>query len=104
VSAAVTGYLQQLGGRVPDITDNLGKHSLTFKNYRFEIVNSNIKNKASHQVAINFFSEPLTWHETIGNYLLVSDPDSEKQDDHILTSLLQLQPFLNICSFKEETI
>jgi len=104
VSAAVTGYLQQLGGRVPDITDNLGKHSLTFKNYRFEIVNSNIKNKASHQVAINFFSEPLTWHETIGNYLLVSDADSEKQDDHIFTSLVQLQPFLNICSFKEEII
>jgi len=103
VSAAVTGYLQQLGSRIPDITDNLGKHFLNFKNYRFEIINSHIKNKASHQVAINFISEPLIWHDTIGSYLLVSDAGSEKKEDGVITNLVQLQPFLSICSLKEET-
>lgn len=104
VSAAVTGYLQQLNGQIPDILNNLGKHFLQFKNYRFEIINSHIKNKAAHQVAINFFSVPLTWYDTINNYLLVSAVQEEKTDDGILTNLVQLQPFLSIYSLKEEEI
>jgi hypothetical protein len=102
VSAAVTGYMQQLNGVVPGILNILGKHFLQFKNYRFEIINSDIKNKASHQVAINFFSEPMIWHDTINDYLLVSPADGEKTEDGILTYLVQLQPFLSIYSFKEE--
>jgi hypothetical protein len=100
VSAAVTGYLQQLGGKVPDILNNLGKHFLAFKNFQFEIVNSDVKNKSRHQVAINFFSEPLTWHESINNYLLVSPVHEEKNNDGALTELVQLQPFLSIYSLK----
>jgi hypothetical protein len=102
VSAAIAGYLQQLEGKVPDILNNLGKHFLVFKNYRFEIINSDIKNKAAHQVAINFFSEPLTWYDTIENYLLVSPVNAEKTDDGILTDMVQLQPFLSIHSLKTE--
>ena len=102
VSAAVTGYLQQLDYKIPDILNNLGKHFLVFKNYQFEIINSDIKNKSRHQVAINFFSEPLIWHDTIENYLLVSPVNGEKNNDGVLTNLVQLQPFLSIYSLKEE--
>ncbi|MDT9071350.1 hypothetical protein, partial [Escherichia coli] len=59
VSAAVIGYLQQLQGRVPDLVNNLGRLFLPFKNFRFEIINSDIKDRSKHQVAINFFTEPL---------------------------------------------
>ncbi|HKZ67537.1 MAG TPA: hypothetical protein VJ111_14325 [Chitinophagaceae bacterium] len=103
VSAAIVGYLQQLEERIPDILNNLGKHFLNFKNYRFQIINSDIKNKASHQVAINFYSEPMIWHDTIGGYLLVSSLAEEKGDEGILTHLVELQPFLSIYSIKEET-
>lgn len=103
VSAAITGYVQQLKGKVPDILNNLGKHFLEFLNYQFEIINSDIKNKATHQVAINFFSEPMTWHDTIGNYLLVSPLNSGENQDGVLTHLVQLQPFLSIYSVKNET-
>lgn len=103
VSAAIVGYLKQLDGVIPDILNNLGKHFLKFTGYRFEIINSDIKNKANHQVAINFFSEPLAWHDTLGGYLPVSPLNGEKNEDGILTDLLQLQSFLNIYSLKEET-
>ena len=102
VSAAVTGYLQQLGGKIPDIADNLGKQFLVFKNYRFEIIESDIKKKAAHRVAVNFFSESLCWHDTINNSLLVSPANDEQTTDGILTHLLPLQPFLSIYSLKEE--
>jgi hypothetical protein len=102
VSASIFGYLQQLGGKIPDILNTLGKHFLEFKNYRFEIINSDIKNKNNHRVAINFFSEPLIWHDTIDNYLLLSPVRGEKNDDGILTDMMQWQPFLSIYSLKKE--
>jgi hypothetical protein len=102
VSAAVTGYIQQLNGKIPDILNNLGKHFLEFKNYKFEIINSDIKNKTVHKIAVNFFSEPLVWHSTIGNYMLVSPANKDKSEYGVLTDLLQLEPFLSIYSLKEE--
>jgi len=102
VSASVIGYLQQLKGIVPDVPDNLGKHFMKFNNFRFEIINSDIKDSSAHKVAINFFSDPMTWHDTLDNYLLVSAGDGEKTEDGLLTHLLQLQPLLSIYSLKEE--
>ena len=102
VSASVTGYIQQLKGITPDILNNLGKHFLHFDNYRFEIINSDIKNKTAHQVAINFISEQLIWLGKIDNYLLVSPVNRNKEDGAILTDIVQLQPFLSIYSLKNE--
>lgn len=103
VSAATTGYMQQLNGIIPVILNIIGKYFLHFKNYRFEIINSDIKNKTSHQVAINFFSEPMIWHDTINGYLLVSPLEMEKNEDEVLTDLVQVQPFFSIYSIKEKT-
>lgn len=102
VSSAVVGYLQQLGGKIPGILNSLGKHFLEFKNYRFEIINADIRNKAVYQVAINFFSEPMCWHDTIGNKMLISAVNGETGQDGVLTELVELQPFLSIYSLKEE--
>ena len=104
VSASIVGYLKQLNGIVPDILNSIGKHFLHFENYRFEIINSDIKNIAAHQVAINFFCELLIWHDTIANYLLVSLPGQEMNADGSLTDLVQLQPFLSIYSLKTEEV
>ncbi len=100
VSSAIVGYLQQLKGIIPDVLNNIGKHFLPFKNYRFEIINSDIKNKANHHVAINFFSEPLVWHDTIGEYMLLSPYNEEKLAGEVLTDLVKLQPFLSIYSLQ----
>ena len=101
VSAAITGYMQQLNGKVPDILDNLGRQVLTFNDYRFEIINSDTRNKAIHQIAVNFFSEPVKWHDITGNYLLISASDATVTADGVLTNMLALQPFLSIYSIKE---
>lgn len=97
VSSACIGYLQQLNEKVPDIYNIIGKQFLIFKSFHFEIINSDINEKAVHQVAINFYSEPLLWHDTIGNYLLVSDHHAEHRE---LTDLVQLVPFLSIHTLK----
>jgi hypothetical protein len=99
VSAAVIGYLQQLQGKVPDLVNNLGRLFLPFNNYRFEIINSHIKDKSKHQVAINFFTDHLVWHDTINNQLLLSVPGNTENGE-TLTELFTLPPFVSIYSLK----
>jgi len=104
VSAGVTGYIQQLNGVMPDILDNLGRHFIKFKDFRFEIINSDIADKSKHQVAINFFSEPMLWYDTVDNHLLLSAVSTEQNEDGVLTHLVMLQPFLSIYTIKNEAV
>lgn len=105
VSASVINYLKQLNGKVPDILNNLGKVFLPFKNYRFEIIDSDIRDKSRHRIAIEFISEPITWIDTVGNLLLVTTaPIQSPGDDGILTEMFTLQPFLSIHSLRQEEI
>ena len=104
VSASVTGYLQQLNNTIPDILNNLGKSFLSFSHYNFEIINSDIKNKNDHRVAISFFSELLTWHNTIADHLLVSELNQPAASDGQVTHMVRIQPYLSIHSLKTEQI
>ncbi|KLT65033.1 hypothetical protein [Pedobacter sp. BMA] len=100
VSAAVTGYLRQLNGIIPDVLDNLGRRFLTFENFKFEIINSDINDIERHKIAINFFSKPMVWHDTVDNQLLVS-LEQTMEGEEIFTNLFQLQPFISIHSIKD---
>jgi hypothetical protein len=100
VSASITGYIAQLNEIIPDLLNNLGKHFLTFKNFQFEIINSDIQDKTKHQVAVNFYSEPLLWHDTIGNYLLLSAKTDS--GNTWSTHLFGISPYVNIHSISYE--
>lgn len=100
VSTAAIGYIRQLEGRVPDIANALGKLFLPFQHFRFEIINSDIRDKSKHQVAINFYTDQLVWHDTIGSQLLVSVP-GKTEGDETLTDMFSMQPYLSIYSLKQ---
>jgi hypothetical protein len=99
VSPSVIGYLKQMNGTIPDILNNLGKHFLKFSNFQFEIVNSHLTDMSKHQVAVNFYSEPLTWIDTIGDFLLVSEQSPSSAE--FQTHLFQIQPYLTIQTLKQ---
>jgi hypothetical protein len=97
VGGSIGGYMQQLGGVVPDIVNNVGRYFLKFSRYQFELINSHLHDQSRHQVAINFYAAPLLWHDTIAPYLLVSDPAAPAEaSGDVLTHLFQLQPYLTI--------
>lgn len=101
VSAAIVNYLRQLNGKVPDITDNLGKLFLPFDNFQFEIINSDRADIKKHQVAINFYSHPLYWHESISDYLVLSDAATTPvQDGSVAVHQLRLSPYVSIHTLK----
>jgi hypothetical protein len=101
VSSAVTGYIQQLHQVIPDIQNTLGKQFLPLDNFRFELIQSNTGQPSKHVVAINFFSAPILWIDTIGNTLLLS-ANQYNEAGEMLTHLLQLQPFVSICSIQQQ--
>jgi hypothetical protein len=97
VGSSIGGYVQQLNGLVPDIVNNVGRYFLKFTRYQFELINSNLHDQSKHQVAINFYTEPLHWHDTIAPYLLVSAAAAPAEaGGEVLTHLFQLQPYLTI--------
>ncbi|MBF9142004.1 hypothetical protein [Hymenobacter properus] len=101
VSGAVTGYVQQLSERMPDIFNNLGRQFLRFNRFQFELINSDLQDKSKHQVAVNFVSTTLRWHDTVGQLLLVSDAaPAAAPGGEVLTHLVQLQAFLSIYSIQ----
>lgn len=73
VSAAIIDYLKELNDQVPDVVNNLGRSFLRFKNFQFEIIQSDITSSASHAVAIYFMSQPLIWHDTVGDQMITSE-------------------------------
>ncbi|WP_428656327.1 hypothetical protein [Runella sp.] len=107
VSTAAIGYLRQLNDIVPDVTNAHGKLRLPFKRFKFEIVHSHIQNKAEHKVAIYFYSEPLTWIDTIGDQLLIAYGDQREtlnKGEEVETDLIALQPYVSISSIQKSII
>ncbi len=103
VSAAVMGYVVQLNDVVPDVVNALGKQFLRFQHFRFEIINSDVQDSTKHQVAINFYSEPLIWHDTINGQLVVSREQVEEDGAYPIEQF-PLQPFLAIHFLKYSTL
>ncbi|TDE08829.1 hypothetical protein [Dyadobacter psychrotolerans] len=98
-STAAVAYIRQLKDVVPDIANAYGKLCLPFKNFRFEIVESHITDKMKHKIAIWFYSDPLTWIDTVNNQLLVAYGDQReafRNGKEVETDMISLSPFLSI--------
>ncbi|WAC42176.1 hypothetical protein [Pedobacter sp. SL55] len=100
VSGAVINYVKQLNQTIPDITNNVGLHFLKFNQFRFEIVNSDLRNSNKHVVAINFYSEELFHIDQIGDHLLTCKT-SNMENKPLLTDMFTITPYLTIYSIQE---
>jgi hypothetical protein len=105
VSTAAVGYIRQLNEKIPDVVNMWGKVCVPFKNFRFEILQSHMKDRTQHKVAIYFYSEPLIWIATIENSLVVATNDrleALNNGQEIETEMLANRPGLSISSFRKD--
>lgn len=103
VAHAITGYIQQLNGVMPDLLNNIGQRFLRFEKFQLVIINSDINQKEKHHIAIDFYSAPLTWIDTVNSSLLVSYNQPNAEDGtavEMISHLLQLPPYVNIHTVK----
>lgn len=96
VSASVIGYIHQLNGIIPDVPDNLGNPFLKFTNFQFEILQSNFGHSAGHKVVVSFYSDPIEWRDSIGEYMILSAGMDKNGGEQLHT--FQLRPFVGIHS------
>ncbi|WP_153797488.1 hypothetical protein [Foetidibacter luteolus] len=94
-------YVQELNNIVPGITDTLNRVALPFETAQFQIVESSLINKQQHKIALTYTSGTLSLHAVIGDALLLSSGENHENSEAAETFLLQLQPSISICSFKE---
>ncbi len=105
-SRVAMGYLKQLGQIIPEVTNALGETCLPFTQFKFEILQSHVAQKEKHKIAISFYSDLLTWIDTVDRQLLLAYGDQRvvlQAGGEINTDLIALQPFLTIWSFQPTT-
>ncbi len=105
VSTAAIGYIRQLNERMPDVVNVFGKPCVPFKNFRFEIIQSHVKNKDLHKVVIYFYSEPITWIDTISHNQLLFAPGDQLEAlanrKKVETEMMVLSPNISITSYQQ---
>ncbi|MDQ6480308.1 hypothetical protein [Dyadobacter sp. LHD-138] len=101
VSTAAINYIRQLKDIVPDIVNVYGKLCLPFNRFRFEIIHADLKDKDGYKIAVYFYSEPVTWIDTLDGKLLIAYGDQRENlqsGTEVETEMIALQPYLNISS------
>lgn len=101
VSTAAINYIRQLKDIVPDIANVYGKLCLPFNRFRFEIIHADLKDKDGYKIAVYFYSEPVTWIDTLDGKLLIAYGDQRENLQsgvEVETEMIALQPYLNISS------
>lgn len=104
-SRMAMGYLQQLNQMMPDVVNVAGQQCVPFTQFKFEVLASHIQQKEAHKIAIYFYSDPITWIDTIGDQLLIACGDQRQAlqaGAEVPTDLIALQPNLNIWTFQPQ--
>ncbi|MBS1509296.1 MAG: hypothetical protein JST86_00530 [Bacteroidetes bacterium] len=101
VSTAALGYIRQLEGIIPELLTVHGKALIPFKNFQFNIVQSDMIDSRQHKVDITFISEPLTLIDTFNHHFLIAIGDKSREwvdGKEILTELIPQSGALGIYS------
>ncbi|GAB2840176.1 hypothetical protein [Ferruginibacter profundus] len=102
VSTAAIGYIRQLQDVIPGLVNAHGKNMIPFKNFKFNIIQSDMVDSALHKVEIIFISEPLTLIDVYTNRYLIAVGDKLQQlqeGKEVETELITQVEQLSIYSF-----
>lgn len=102
-SRVAMGYLRQLNQIIPDVVNAFGKPCLPFTQFKFEILASHVEHPEAHRIAIYFYSDPLTWLDTIAHQMVVAYGDQRealRAGNEVQTDLIALPPYVSIWSFQ----
>lgn len=79
VSVAAVGYIRQLQGVIPGLLNAHGKIIVPFKNFKFNIIESDITNCKLHKVEIIFISGPIICIGFFNSHYLIAAADKQQE-------------------------
>lgn len=100
-SFGVAGHVRALNGKIPFLRDQAGE-LIEFDTFRFELIQSDVKDKSAHRFALHFIGKPCILLEHFDEYLLLSYvkqvPDKTRSEKALGTFLLKLGDNISIIS------
>jgi hypothetical protein len=102
VSSAAVGYIRQLKDKIPGLLNAHGKTVVPFKNFQFNIVQSDILNSKLHKIEVIFISEPITLIDVFNGQYLITIGDKRLELNAVRgveTELIPQTNQLSIYSF-----
>ena len=99
---AIGLYVRELGGRMPGLTDTLGRFNLPFEEHTFNILESDVMDKSQHKVSITYVTPYLVLLGTLGNNLWLATQELQhaNPEEGIETFTLKLLPDVSIIRWK----
>ncbi len=93
-------FVRGLQQQIPGLNDNLG-NPVAFDTHRFEIITSDITNKAAHQVSIVYTTATLTLLGVLGEYMLLAAGDhlNNPEQQEVQTFMIKMQPHLSVSAY-----
>jgi len=97
----IGNFIEKLNKEIPGLKTSL-EQSVLFDTYKFELIESDIKNKSPHKVAVNYISGIITLLDNVGDNLLLAYGDNltDKTKEPIETFLLKMQRGLSITDYR----
>ena len=99
---AAEPYISQLKGNIYELPDALGNSYLPFVNYKLDIVNTDITDRARHKIGITFYTPLLVLVDMIDNHYLLSKDTDATTYWEILS--FPMHPNLAICYLEKESV
>jgi len=99
VGFSIALYIQGLKNIIPTLEDSIGR-ALSFQDHHFEILHSDVTNRAAHMVAITYISNSMNLVAISGGYLIVNDTSRKETKQH-LTLTIPLQQNLSIVEWSQ---
>lgn len=93
-------FVNELKNVIPGLKDSLGR-PVSFASHQFELIHSDITQRAAHRVAITYETDTMTLFATAGDYLVLATGDRLVEQDRqpVDTFLLKIQPNVSISSW-----
>ncbi|WP_256012820.1 hypothetical protein [Desertivirga xinjiangensis] len=101
IHLAIEELVAGLNNVIPDLVDTLGCPGIGFESYEVTLIESDISNKAAHQLIITYISNFLTLLKTAGEYLVLSEENMISTAKPFETFTLRLQPGMSVCAYQE---
>ena len=98
ISLATGHLIDGLNKKTPTLTDNNG-NAIPFDIARFKLLESDIFEMSTHQIAIEFITQPLTLCATIGEYLVLARGEIIN-GEQAETFTIKMQPNLSVVSYQ----
>ncbi|UKJ06506.1 hypothetical protein [Solitalea lacus] len=96
---AIGLYIHKLNRIVPNFTDNIG-NPLLFNEHKFEIIQSDFKDKSKHVVALTYITDTLILIDSFGEYLILAYKEQSTDNTLKSTFTIKMQPGISVVSYQ----